>query len=128
MNNTAYPLQYLQGIEYFNQGAYFEAHEIWEEIWMESSGIQKIFYQALIQLSVALYHLEAQNLKGALSLYPKTMEKLSQLPDLFTGLNIRELEKTINNFFKSYITFKPCDTYQIPYDNIPKITLITTLT
>lgn len=128
MNNTAYPIQYLQGIEYFNHGAYFEAHEIWEEIWMESTKTQKIFYQALIQLAVALHHLESQNLKGALSLYPKTMEKLSQLPDLFTGLNIRELEKNIDNCFQNYITFKPGDNYQIQYDNIPKITLITTLT
>src|SRR6266852_4710561 len=28
-----YPPQYLEGIEHFNAGRYFDAHEVWEEIW-----------------------------------------------------------------------------------------------
>src|SRR5215475_5591533 len=29
-----YPSPYLQGIEHFNKGRYFDAHEVWEEIWL----------------------------------------------------------------------------------------------
>src|SRR5437773_5896023 len=39
-----YAPQYLKGIEHFNAGRYFDAHEVWEEIWLHSSGDTKIFY------------------------------------------------------------------------------------
>src|SRR5262249_31389734 len=49
LSGSLYPTQYLDGIEHFNAGRYFEAHEIWEEIWLHSYGDTKLFYQMLIQ-------------------------------------------------------------------------------
>ena len=31
---TAEP-RYLRGIDHFNQGEFFEAHEVWEDLWIE---------------------------------------------------------------------------------------------
>lgn len=44
------------GIEAFQRGLYFEAHEAWEDLWRESQGPRKAFLQGLIQAAVGLYH------------------------------------------------------------------------
>ena len=28
--------RYLRGVELFNRGDYFDAHEVWEELWLDS--------------------------------------------------------------------------------------------
>ncbi|MBM4317673.1 MAG: DUF309 domain-containing protein, partial [Deltaproteobacteria bacterium] len=45
-----------QGCRYFDEEDYFEAHEIWEEIWIDAFGPRRYFLQGLIQASVALHH------------------------------------------------------------------------
>ena len=36
--DTSYDPRYLAGIVLFNRGDYFEAHEVWEDLWMETAG------------------------------------------------------------------------------------------
>src|SRR5262245_58394393 len=51
-----YPPRYLAGIVLFNEQAFFEAHEVWEDVWIEKSGLERKFYQGLIQAAVSLCH------------------------------------------------------------------------
>src|SRR5437879_287850 len=37
-NAAPYDPRYLAGIVLFNRGDFFEAHEVWEALWMESFG------------------------------------------------------------------------------------------
>jgi uncharacterized protein len=66
-----------QGVEEFNRAYYFEAHETLEDLWRETSGPLRLFYQGLIQLAVALYHLSNGNRRGALNLLGKGLDKLA---------------------------------------------------
>jgi predicted metal-dependent hydrolase len=84
----AYPREYLQGIEDFNAGRYFDAHEVWEEIWLRSSGERKLFYQMLIQAAVGLHHYERGNARGARGMYANVIEKLDGLPSIFMALDL----------------------------------------
>jgi uncharacterized protein len=83
-----YPREYLQGIEDFNAGRYFDAHEIWEEIWLRSSGETKVFYQMLIQAAVGLHHYERGNSRGARGMHANVIEKLGRLPSVFMSLDL----------------------------------------
>jgi predicted metal-dependent hydrolase len=83
-----YSPQYLQGIEHFNAGRYFDAHEIWEEVWLRASGDAKLFYQMLIQAAVALHHYERGNARGARGMYANVKEKLERLPAVFMSLDL----------------------------------------
>src|SRR5262249_26444350 len=51
-----YHPRYLAGVLLFNEQAYFEAHEVWEDLWAESYGPERKFYQGLIQAAVGLCH------------------------------------------------------------------------
>ena len=64
-----YDERYLRGIEFFNNCDYFEAHEVWEELWADYQGPLRRFYQGLIQLAVCLHHFGNGNLRGARKLY-----------------------------------------------------------
>ena len=62
-NMTPTPL-YRAGIELFNRGEFFEAHEVWEDLWHACASADRRFYQALIQAAVAAYHWGRGNAAG----------------------------------------------------------------
>lgn len=64
-----YDPRYLAGIEHFNACDFFEAHEVWEELWADYSGPSRKFYQGLIQVAVCLHHFGNGNIRGAKKLY-----------------------------------------------------------
>ena len=59
---SAYPEKYVEGIRLFNEEEFFECHEVLEELWQETLGREKKFYQGLIQAAVALFHFGNENL------------------------------------------------------------------
>lgn len=81
---------YYQGIELFNEGEYFEAHEAWEEIWHMAVGPKHSFYQGMIQCAVALEHYRRSNPRGVTSLFHSYRPKFRGLPKVFMGLDVEE--------------------------------------
>lgn len=79
------------GIEQFNAGQYFHAHDTWEEIWRVVTGRHKMFYQGLIQLAVALHHLERGNHRGAEKLIATARQRWADLPECYAGLELSVL-------------------------------------
>jgi predicted metal-dependent hydrolase len=85
------PQALLQGVEEFNRAYYFEAHETLEDLWRETSGPLRLFYQGLIQLAVALYHLSNGNRRGALNLLSKGLDKLAAYQPVCQGIDVDAL-------------------------------------
>ena len=79
---------YLKGIRFFNRGDFFEAHDVWEELWMQCEESARLFYQGLIQAAVSLLHFENGNQIGARKLCRSSREKLSLYGPRFQGLEI----------------------------------------
>ena len=46
----------LEGVEHFNAARFFEAHEVWEEVWRSQTPEPKQLLQGLIQIAVAMVH------------------------------------------------------------------------
>ena len=74
---------FYSGLKLFNNREFYDAHEYWEELWLEYQLEDKKFIQGLIQMTVAYYHLSTGNKKGALSLLNKCLNKM----ELFTPSN-----------------------------------------
>ena len=62
-----YPELYYEFFEQFNQGEYYACHDLLEELWMEERSNK--FLQGLLQMSVAIYHYQNGNCKGARRLF-----------------------------------------------------------
>jgi predicted metal-dependent hydrolase len=71
-----------QGIVLFQKGHFFDAHEVWEELWRGTSpGLLKLIYQGLIQGAVGMHHLRRGNHSGARAQLQKSIAKLSTIPE-----------------------------------------------
>ncbi len=79
---------YLRGIEHFNACDFFEAHEVWEELWTEYQGPSRKFYQGLIQAAVALHHFGNGNIRGARKLYTSSRNYLQPYRPKHIGLDL----------------------------------------
>ncbi|MEK7748740.1 MAG: DUF309 domain-containing protein [Bacteroidota bacterium] len=55
---------FAKGIELFNRGQFWEAHEAWEQIWWEREEEGRIFFQGIIQAAAA-FHLVFENPRPA---------------------------------------------------------------
>lgn len=65
-----------RGIAEFNQGRYFQAHEIWEEGWHPAPEPERDFWQGLIQVAVGLTHRQRGNQHGAVKLLRRGAKRL----------------------------------------------------
>jgi uncharacterized protein len=82
---------FLRGVALFNARKFFEAHEVWEELWLVEPEPEKTFLQGLIQLAAACHHHGRGNLRGAKSLLAAGLAKLERFPDDHRGLAVAKL-------------------------------------
>src|SRR4051795_4935262 len=82
-----YDPRYLAGILFFNERDFFEAHEAWEDLWADSHGDERRFYQGLIQAAVGLFHFGGGNLGGAVKLYRSSRDYMEPCGSPFLGLD-----------------------------------------
>jgi uncharacterized protein len=80
--------RYLAGIELFNLREFFDAHEVWEDLWHECGSADRRFYQALIQAAVAAYHWQRGNAAGAKRLYHSGRKYMEPFRPAYMGLAI----------------------------------------
>jgi uncharacterized protein len=83
--------KYQMGIRHFNAREFYDAHEVWEDVWREAHGMEKRFLQGLIQAAVALHHQSTGNVVGACSLMARARRNLAACPEEFGGIRVGEL-------------------------------------
>jgi predicted metal-dependent hydrolase len=81
-----------RGAALFNQGLYWEAHEAWEELWLELDGSPRRFVQGLIQVAAAGHKAFSQRQpRGCVKLLRSGLEKLDGSPADFLGVETSRL-------------------------------------
>ncbi|MBD2612239.1 DUF309 domain-containing protein [Nostoc punctiforme FACHB-252] len=85
------PQEFWQGIEQFNCGQFYACHDTLEALWIEASEPEKTFYQGILQIAVALYHLENRNWRGAVILLGEGSNRLRRYPSTYGGIDVDEL-------------------------------------
>ncbi len=91
-------------IRLFNSKDFFEAHEVLEDLWIETEGERKDFYKGLIQCAVAFIHLERGNYRGAKKLYRTSCGYLNRYPGEQEGINIDQLLLEFQDFFDTIVS------------------------
>jgi predicted metal-dependent hydrolase len=72
---------YLHALDLFNRACFFDAHEVWEDVWRAAPPEEKKFLQGLIQIAVAFHHHSTGNLIGARSLLDRGTRNLQGYPE-----------------------------------------------
>jgi uncharacterized protein len=117
---------YLEGIELFNEHDFFEAHEMWEDVWHMAYGIKHDFYQGMIQAAVALEHYLRSNPRGVISLHKSYPPKFRNVPSQFMGLNVTRFLEAMEIALKPVILADPLPEkgdIELDLSSVPKISL-----
>jgi predicted metal-dependent hydrolase len=76
------------GVGQFNAGRFFECHDTLEELWSGVRGVPRDFFQGLVQVAVAFYHLGNGNLAGASSMLRRALTRFDPFPDRYCGFDL----------------------------------------
>jgi len=91
--------QYFAFFECFNQGLYFEAHDVLEELWLPRRAEQNgLFYKGLIQLAGAFVHLQKGRLRPAGALFNLARANLERYSPLHDRLDVKSVLEVIGNW------------------------------
>jgi predicted metal-dependent hydrolase len=90
---------YTGYFELFNQGKFFEAHEVLEHIWLnDKHGPNGAFYKGLIQLAGAFVHLQKNRPQPASSLFKLALANLEKYPATHEHLNLQTTVEIIRQW------------------------------
>jgi len=119
-----YPLQYLEGIRLFNEEEFFECHDMLEELWTETRGEERKFYQGLIQAAVALFHFGNENIGGARKLYGSSCNYLESYlesnGERYMGIDLKKFLQDFEICFREVVESGP----EYPTDVVLKDELV----
>jgi hypothetical protein len=82
-----------EGLQLFNDGQYFEAHEALEDAWKQERGVIRDLYRGILQVAVVYLHITRRNYSGALKVYERSTKWLKDWPRECRGIEIDQLRR-----------------------------------
>ena len=98
------------GVEHFNAGRFWHAHEDWEDLWKSLKGVaeQKLVdgVQGLIQIAAMLLNHEREKVRGVTNLWAKASAKLDPVRGGLFGIDVDSLYLDSEPFHQDVQQFK----------------------
>ncbi|MDT5059681.1 MAG: uncharacterized protein QOH63_140 [Acidobacteriota bacterium] len=123
---AAYPIEYIAGIDLFNEGEFHAAHDAWEDRWMGEVGAdEKLFLQAMIQSAVAFHHLEIGRPGASRRMYQMAKEKFARLGvKVFMSLDLEDYQAQLDRALAWLLTVADPRELEQPEIALPSIRLL----
>ena len=115
--------RFEKGLELFNEGEYFECHEVIEELWLETDSKDEYrdLYKGVIQAAAAIYQFERGILSGAIGLFETSIKYLEIYKPKALGLNVARLVRDLKVCFKPLKGWDRKKTVALNKKSIPKL-------
>lgn len=94
MSAEELPVSFWQGVQEFQSGQFYECHDTLEALWIEAQEPNKTFFQGILQIAVACYHLGNQNWRGAVILLGEGIRRLSPYQPDYGNIDVNTLLDT----------------------------------
>jgi len=89
----------LRGVDLFNSGHYWEAHEVWEAEWTpDRKGPDSGFYKGLIQVAAGCLHYTRHNRRGAVNKWRTGAGYLRPYLPGHRGVRLQPLVEAVDGF------------------------------
>lgn len=98
-----YDPRYLEGVRLFNEREFFECHDVLEDLWSDTLGEDREFYQGLIHAAVALFHFETGNFGGARKMYLSACRYLEPNRPRHLGMNLEDFLSALRHCFQELL-------------------------
>ena len=109
--------RFKNAVSLFNSQKWYEAHDLFEEIWHETIGPERKTIQAILQIAVAQLHIDRGNIKGATILYGEALGRLKDSLEYSVGFDIDNLISTVDYKLKEMQSKNSCSSSVNPYIN-----------
>lgn len=90
--------QFREGVNLFNEGYHWEAHEAWEDVWRDQEGDAKTFVQGFVQMAAAYSFLKQGKAGSARYLFEKAVEKFLEFEHIDSGIALKPLIDSMRSF------------------------------
>ncbi|MFJ7728221.1 DUF309 domain-containing protein [Neobacillus sp. NPDC097160] len=107
-----YPIEYYEFFVSFNEGDYYTCHDLLEEMWMTEK--DNLFLKGLLQMSVAIYHYEYGNVKGARVMMQTAHDYLQAYRPKFWGLDL----EMVYPFIEECLATFPKRIDRVPFEQV----------
>jgi uncharacterized protein len=97
----------LKGLEEFNRGEFFEAHELLELAWNEDQSHARELYRAILQVGVAYLQIERGNYNGAVKMFLRLRQWIDPLPALCRGVDVARLREDARRAHQALLALGP---------------------
>ena len=94
----------LKGLEKFNEGDYYAAHDSLEEAWVMDEGPGRDLYRGMLQVGIAYYQIEHNNYRGAIKMLLRVRQWLDPLPDKCRGVNVARLREDADRVYAALLS------------------------
>lgn len=90
---------FRRGLDLFNRGELYEAHEVWEDIWRSTTPEPKDLFQGLIQVAAALHQFrDLKRTDGPRRTFAKARLRLESFSPVACGLDVAGLLESIGEW------------------------------
>lgn len=118
---AALPEEVRRGVVLFEAGLYFACHEYFETLWGRTGDAASDLYQGIIQIAVAMRHLESHNVRGAVILLRYGMGRLQRYPAVYQGLPLAAWLERLEALRTHLETLPSPTAYQFDPRHVPHI-------
>ncbi len=106
---NTFPEKFFLGLCAYNQQAFYEAHEHFEDAWRQCASEEREFFRAFIHLSGGLYRLTQNRPEAARKFFTHAQKWLAQFPGSFHGVDIAQIMGYIQQLIKAIDGETPSD-------------------
>jgi uncharacterized protein len=115
------PEEVRRGVVLFEAGLYFACHEYFETLWGRTGDAASDLYQGIIQIAVAIRHLESHNVRGAIVLLRYGMGRLQRYPVVYQGLPLAAWLERLETLLTHLETLPSPTVYRFDPRHVPHI-------
>ena len=91
-------------LNHFNNHEWYEAHDVFEEIWNSVDGDERQVIQGMLQVSVSQFHLSKGNLNGATILLGEGLGRIKTRTKINLGIDLESFCLCLENLLKKLQT------------------------
>jgi predicted metal-dependent hydrolase len=96
-----------EGMNFFNEGRYFEAHEAWEKLWRNApESPERHFIQGMIKIAAALHHYKRKEFAGTSKLLDSGMKILTEYCAADIAIDKGTFMKEVESFYNKFKSSK----------------------
>ncbi len=108
-DQDSFPDAFYQGLRTFNQQAFYEAHEHFEDAWRQTPTDDREFFRAFLHLSGGFYRLTQDRPEAARKFFSHAKKWLANFPDSYHGFDVSQIMEVVQRLINTINQKIPSD-------------------